>query len=70
MLSSTPSALLSTLILLQHAPPSVVVVTMCASVWADTGVFSACGTHLGSFLPDAKGDRWCLDTSCLAGNPQ
>ena len=25
-------------------PPSVVVVTMCASVWADTGVFSACGT--------------------------
>ena len=37
---------------------------------AEGHVFSACGTHLGSFLPDAKGDRWCLDTSCLAGNPQ
>ena len=24
---------------------SVVLVTMCASVWADTGVFSACGTN-------------------------
>jgi len=32
-------------------------------------VYSKCGTHLGSFLPDEKGDRWCLDTACLAGNP-
>ena len=35
----------------------------------DGFVYSKCGTHLGSFLPDDKGDRWCLDTSCLAGNP-
>merc|ERR1711998_240124 len=32
-------------------------------------VFSKCGTHLGSFLPDDKGARWCLDTACVAGNP-
>ena len=36
----------------------------------DGFVFSKCGTHLGSFLPDAKGDRWCIDLSCLAGNPK
>ena len=36
----------------------------------DGFVYSACGTHLGSFLPDEKGDRWCLDTACLAGNPK
>jgi len=33
-------------------------------------VTSKCGTHLGSFLPDARGARWCLDLSCLAGKPQ
>jgi len=32
-------------------------------------VISKCGTHLGSFLPDDKGDRWCLDLSCISGNP-
>lgn len=32
-------------------------------------IYSKCGTHLGSFLPDAQGARWCLDISCLAGNP-
>merc|ERR1712070_983999 len=32
-------------------------------------VTSSCGTHLGSFLPDDKGDRWCMDLSCVAGNP-
>ena len=32
-------------------------------------VFSSCGTHLGSYLPDDKGPRWCLDLSCVAGNP-
>merc|ERR1719181_2300005 len=32
-------------------------------------VLSACGTHLGSNLPDAKGDRYCLDLSCVSGNP-
>jgi len=32
-------------------------------------VFSSCGTHLGSYLPDEKGPRWCMDISCIAGNP-
>jgi len=32
-------------------------------------VFSKCGTHLGSYLPDERGDRYCLDISCIAGNP-
>lgn len=32
-------------------------------------VTSACGTHLGSYLPDAKGPRWCMDLSCVAGTP-
>merc|ERR1740138_1664333 len=32
-------------------------------------VFSSCGTHIGSFLPDEEGDRWCIDLSCIAGNP-
>jgi peptide methionine sulfoxide reductase MsrB len=32
-------------------------------------VYSNCGTHLGSFLPDATSDRWCMDVSCLSGNP-
>jgi hypothetical protein len=31
-------------------------------------VTSKCGTHLGSFLPDAKGSRWCIDLSCISGN--
>lgn len=31
-------------------------------------VYSKCGTHLGSYLPDDKGARWCLDLSCIAGN--
>lgn len=31
-------------------------------------VYSSCGTHLGSYLPDAKGPRWCMDLSCVAGN--
>ena len=32
-------------------------------------VVSKCGTHLGSNLPDAKGIRYCLDLSCVSGNP-
>jgi len=36
---------------------------------ADGFVYSSCGTHLGSFLPDDKGSRWCIDLSCIAGNP-
>lgn len=31
-------------------------------------VTSSCGTHLGSYLPDDKGPRFCLDLACLAGN--
>lgn len=30
-------------------------------------VTSKCGTHLGSYLPDAQGPRWCMDLSCIAG---
>lgn len=32
-------------------------------------VYSTCGTKLGSNLPDTQGDRYCLDLSCIAGNP-
>mmetsp|Transcript_48782 Transcript_48782/g.87862 ORF Transcript_48782/g.87862 Transcript_48782/m.87862 type:complete len:382 (-) Transcript_48782:72-1217(-) len=32
-------------------------------------VYSSCGTHLGSYLPDTAGPRYCLDLSCLAGQP-
>lgn len=36
----------------------------------DTGlVSSTCGTHLGTFLPDDQGDRYCIDLSCIAGTP-
>jgi len=30
-------------------------------------VTSSCGTHLGSYLPDEHGARWCIDLSCVAG---
>jgi len=33
-------------------------------------VYSSCGTHLGSYLPDSRGPRWCMDLSCIAGNPK
>lgn len=36
---------------------------------ADGFVYSSCGTHLGSYLPDAKRPRWCMDLSCIAGSP-
>ena len=32
-------------------------------------VTSSCGTHLGTYLPDSQGARWCIDLSCVAGNP-
>mmetsp|Transcript_15620 Transcript_15620/g.27397 ORF Transcript_15620/g.27397 Transcript_15620/m.27397 type:complete len:198 (+) Transcript_15620:92-685(+) len=32
-------------------------------------VSSSCGTHLGTYAPDEKGPRWCIDLSCIAGNP-
>ena len=31
--------------------------------------FSSCGTQIGSYLPDEAGARWCIDLSCVAGNP-
>jgi len=34
-----------------------------------TLVSSACGTHLGTYLPDSQGPRWCIDLSCIAGPP-
>lgn len=30
---------------------------------------STCGTHLGTYLPDEKGERYCIDLSCVSGNP-
>jgi hypothetical protein len=34
-----------------------------------TGVVkSSCGTHLGTYLPDDKGARYCIDLSCISGN--
>jgi len=32
-------------------------------------VYSTCGTHLGSYLPDQRGPRWCMDLSCISGSP-
>mmetsp|Transcript_23201 Transcript_23201/g.72597 ORF Transcript_23201/g.72597 Transcript_23201/m.72597 type:complete len:292 (-) Transcript_23201:14-889(-) len=34
-----------------------------------TLVTSSCGTHLGTYLPDDAGPRWCVDLSCVAGEP-
>lgn len=31
-------------------------------------VTSACGTHLGTYLPDEQGPRWCIDLACVAGH--
>lgn len=31
-------------------------------------VKSVCGTHLGSYLPDSAGPRWCIDLSCISGS--
>jgi len=33
------------------------------------GMRSKCGTHLGDNLPDDTGNRYCLDLSCVSGNP-
>lgn len=35
----------------------------------DGFVYSSCGTHLGSFLPDSAGPRYCMDLACISGNP-
>ena len=31
---------------------------------------SLAGTHLGHNLPDAKGNRYCINLVCVAGNPK
>ena len=31
-------------------------------------VYSKCGTHLGSYLPDSIGGRWCIDLVCISGH--
>lgn len=31
-------------------------------------VTSSCGTHLGTFLPDEQGARYCIDLSCVSGH--
>jgi hypothetical protein len=31
-------------------------------------VVSKCGTHLGSYLPDSKGSRYCTDMVCVSGH--
>lgn len=31
-------------------------------------VTSKCGTHLGSYLPDDMGPRWCMDLACISGH--
>mmetsp|Transcript_3755 Transcript_3755/g.4654 ORF Transcript_3755/g.4654 Transcript_3755/m.4654 type:complete len:163 (+) Transcript_3755:50-538(+) len=36
----------------------------------DGEVVSTCGTHLGHNLPDALGNRYCIDLLCIAGNPK
>jgi len=37
-------------------------------VIAESGeVQSVCGTHLGHNIPDARGDRYCIDLVCIAG---
>ena len=33
-------------------------------------VRSTCGTHLGTYDPDDKGPRWCIDLACIAGNEE
>jgi len=44
------------------------VITNVTDPTANGPVQSKCGTHLGSYLPDGKGPRWCIDLSCIAGN--
>mmetsp|Transcript_14586 Transcript_14586/g.29181 ORF Transcript_14586/g.29181 Transcript_14586/m.29181 type:complete len:181 (+) Transcript_14586:22-564(+) len=36
---------------------------------ADGEVRSICGTHLGHNIPDNDGDRYCIDLTCIAGQP-
>jgi peptide methionine sulfoxide reductase MsrB len=38
-----------------------------SSAWQET--VSLDGTHLGHNLPDKKGNRYCINIVCVAGNP-
>ena len=33
-------------------------------------MLSVCGAHLGHNLPDARGDRYCINLVCIAGEPK
>ena len=35
----------------------------------DGEAVSTTGTHLGHNLPDSKGNRYCINLVCIAGNP-
>jgi len=48
--------------------PAEVVTENVVTDMATGYVTSKCGTHLGSYLPDSQGPRWCMDLSCIAGN--
>ena len=37
---------------------------------ADGECVSVDGTHLGHNLPDSKGNRYCINLVCIAGNPK
>jgi hypothetical protein len=45
------------------------VVDGAVTITDDGLVFSSCGTHLGSNDPDGEGNRYCMDLSCLSGQP-
>jgi hypothetical protein len=55
----------------EHAWPSFRdgEVTDHVTVRDDGTVVSSCGTKLGTFMPDSKGSRWCIDLVCIAGQP-
>ena len=38
-------------------------------VLPDGETVSTAGTHLGHNLPDSKGNRYCINLVCVAGNP-
>jgi len=56
---------------LEHGWPSFrtgeVVKENVVTVYSTGEVISKCGTHLGSYLPDSIGSRWCIDLMCISG---
>ena len=45
------------------------VITDDTRVLEDGEVVSVDGTHLGHNLPDGKGNRYCINLVCVAGDP-